>query len=214
MGILKTAGIDPAPQCDTGPTWASFQRSQAQAILACDFVVIDLIDGSKAYVLAGIEHATRRVRVLGATLHPTSDWVVQQARTLLMDLEDIGAQVKFLIHDRDVSFGAAFDAVFTAASIDVLRTGIGSPRQNSIMERWFRSLRTELIDRILVWSVPHLVRLLHKYEQHYNSHGPHRSLSQDAPLRLLPDNVIDLDEFRARRLDRAGGVIHEYQQVA
>ena len=147
-------------------------------------------------------------------MHPTSDWVVQQARNLLMDLEDTGAQVKFLIHDRDASFGAAFDAVFTAACIDVLRTKIRSPRQNSIMERWFRSLRTELTDRTLVWSVPHLVRLLHEYEQHYNSYRPHRSLSQAAPLRPLPDNVIDLDEFRARRLDRAGGVIHEYQRVA
>lgn len=71
--ILKAAGVDPAPSRDTGPTWTSFLRSQAEAILACDFVGVDLIDGSKAYVLAVIEHATRRIRILGATLHPTSD---------------------------------------------------------------------------------------------------------------------------------------------
>jgi hypothetical protein len=64
MGILKAAGIDPASQQNTGPTWAAFLRSQAEAILACDFVVVDLLDGSKAYVLAVIERATRRVRVL------------------------------------------------------------------------------------------------------------------------------------------------------
>ena len=107
--------------------WAAFLRSQAEAIIACDFVVVDLLDGSKAYVLAVIEHATRRVRVLGATFHPTADWVIQQARNVLMDLDDAGARVKYLIHDRDASFGAAFDAVFTAAGIEVIRTGIGHP---------------------------------------------------------------------------------------
>jgi hypothetical protein len=118
--ILKAAGVDPAPSRDTGPTWAEFLRSQAEALLACDFVVVDLIDGSKAYVLAVIEHATRRVRVLGATLHPTCDWVVQQARNMVMDLEDTGLRVKFLLHDRDASFGAAFDAVFATAGTEVI----------------------------------------------------------------------------------------------
>lgn len=212
--ILKAAGIEPAPSRDTGPTWASFPRSQARAILATDFVVVDLIDGSKAYVLTVIEHATRRVRVLGATLHPTSDRVTQQARNLVMDLEDAGVRVKFPFHDRDASFGAAFDAVFTASGIQAIRTGIRSPRQNSIMERWFRSLRFELTDRTLIWNLPHLMRLLRDYEQHYDTHRPHRALSQAAPLRPLPDNVIDLDDFRIRRRDRAGGVIHEYEQVA
>jgi putative transposase len=212
--ILKAAGVDPAPVRDTGPTWAQFLRSQAEAIIACDFVVIDLLNGSKAYVPAVIEHATRRVRVLGATFHPTADWVTQQARNVLMDIEDAGAGVKYLIHDRDASFGAAFDAVFTAAGIDVIRTGVRAPRQNAIMERWFRSLRAELTDRTLVWNLEHLIRLLREYEGFYNGHRPHRSLGQAAPMRPRPDNVVDLEEFRVRRRDRAGGLLHEYQQVA
>jgi hypothetical protein len=51
-----------------------FLRSQAGAIPATDFVVIDPLDGITAYVLAVIEHASRRVRVLGVTLHPTGEW--------------------------------------------------------------------------------------------------------------------------------------------
>jgi transposase len=90
--ILRRAGIDPAPSRDSGPNWAEFLRSQAHAILAADFVVIDLLDGTKAYVLAVIEHTGRRVRILGATAHPVSDWVVQQARNLVMDLKDAGAR--------------------------------------------------------------------------------------------------------------------------
>jgi putative transposase len=84
--ILKDAGIDPAPRRD-GPGWAEFLRSQAQAILVLDFFAADLLNGTKAYVLAVIEHGNRRVRVLGTTEHPVQSWVIQRARNLLMDLE-------------------------------------------------------------------------------------------------------------------------------
>ena len=74
-------------------------RSGAQGILALDFFTAGLLNGAKVYVLAVIEHGTRRVRVLGATEHPVQAWVVQQARNLLMDLEDAGTRVKFVLHD-------------------------------------------------------------------------------------------------------------------
>ena len=104
--ILKYAGIDPAPRRD-GPGWAEFLRSQAQGILALDFFTVDLLNGTKVYVLAVIEHGSRRVRVLGATEHPVQSWVIQQARNLLMDLGDAGARAKFVLHDRDASFTQA-----------------------------------------------------------------------------------------------------------
>src|ERR1039458_2838496 len=71
--ILKTHGTGPAPR-RTGPTWSQFLRSQAEAILACDFFTVDLPGGTQAYVLAVIEHATRRIRILGVTQHPTGAW--------------------------------------------------------------------------------------------------------------------------------------------
>src|SRR3984957_7890364 len=82
--ILKDAAIGPAPRRD-GPGWAAFLRSQAQGILALDFFTADLLNDTKAYVLAVIEHGSRGVRVLAATQHPVQFWVVQQARDLLMD---------------------------------------------------------------------------------------------------------------------------------
>src|SRR5256884_5479485 len=96
--ILKSAGIDPAPQ-RTGPTWSQFLRSQAEAILACDFFTADLLDGTHAHVLAVIEHATRCIRILGVTLHPTGEWTTQQARNLIMDLGEHAHRVKFMIRD-------------------------------------------------------------------------------------------------------------------
>jgi len=82
---------------------------------------------TKVYVLAAIEHGTRRIRILGATEHPIQSWVVQQARNLLMDLEDAKTSVKFVLHDRDASFTAAFDAVFRAAGVRAVRSAVQAP---------------------------------------------------------------------------------------
>jgi putative transposase len=87
--ILKDAGINPAPRRD-GPGWAEFLRSQAQGILVLDFFTAGLLNDTKAYVLAVIEHGSRRVRVLGATEHPVQSRVIQQARNLLIGLGDTG----------------------------------------------------------------------------------------------------------------------------
>src|SRR5438309_9067403 len=114
--ILKASGIDPARR-RTGPTWPQFLRSQAEAILACDFFTVDLLDGTQAYVLAVIEHATRRVRILGVTLHPTGEWTAQQARNLVMHLGEQAHRVKFMIRERGSNYTTAFDAVLADAGI-------------------------------------------------------------------------------------------------
>ena len=211
--ILKSAGINPAPRRD-GPGWPEFLRSQAQGILALDFFTADLLNGTKVYVLAAIEHGTRRVRILGATEHPVQAWAVQQARNLLMDLEEAGTRVKFVLHDRDASFTAAFDAVLQAGGARVIRSAVQAPRMNSVMERWRGSCRRELLDRTLVWNQRHLMIVLRECEDFYNTHRPHRALKQAAPLRPLPDGITSLDQFQVQRRDRAGGVIHEYRLVA
>ena len=211
--ILKNAGIGPAPRRD-GPGWAEFLRSQARGILALDFFTAGLLNGSKVYVLAVIEHGTRRIRILGATGHPVQAWVVQQARSLLMDLDDAGIQVKFVLDDRDASFTTAFDAVFRAAGVRVIRSAVQAPRMNSIMERWIGSCRRELLERTLIWNQRHLMTVLREYEDFYNTHRPHRTLKQAAPLRPLPEGVADLDQFRVQRARPRRGVIHEYRLVA
>ncbi|WP_367129325.1 IS481 family transposase [Saccharothrix sp. HUAS TT1] len=95
--ILQGAGIDPAPERTT-TTWSAFLHTQADALPACDFFETSTLSGTRLYVLAVIEHASRRI--LGATAHPTASWVTQAARNLVMDLADEGRHVRFLIRDR------------------------------------------------------------------------------------------------------------------
>ncbi len=98
--ILKTEGIDPAPN-RSATTWADFLRSQAHALLSCDFLETITLTGRRQYILAVIEHSTRTVRIIGTTAHPTAGWVAQAARNLVMDLDDAAATIKYLIRDRD-----------------------------------------------------------------------------------------------------------------
>src|SRR5207244_5218661 len=140
--------------------WPRCLRQQPAAVLACDFSTVDLLDGTEAYVLAVIEHATRRIRILGVTLHPTGSWTAQQARNLLMDLGEQSHRVKFMIRDRGSNFTAAFDAVLADAGIQTVLCSIRTPRMNAIAERWIGGCRRELLDRTLVWNQAHLRRIL------------------------------------------------------
>ena len=210
--ILKRAGIDPAPRRD-GPSWRQFLTTQAQGILAIDFFCVDTLLLHRLYVLFVVEHATRRVHLLGITANPSGFWVAQQARNLLTDLGDRAASLTFLIRDRDSKFTDTFDAVFTSENIRILRTPVRAPRANAIAERWIGTIRRELLDRILILNRRHLETVLAEYVAHFNHHRPHRALHQAAPLRPLPAPVSQPD-LHLRRRDRLGGLIHEYAQVA
>ena len=130
-----------------------------------------------------------------------------------MDLDDAGNQFRFLIRDRDAKFTTAFDAVFTAIDIRIIKTPVRAPRANAIAERFVGSVRRELLDRTLIINQRHAAAVLRQYEHHYNVHRPHRTLGHAAPLRPLPHHTIT--EFHnVQRRDRLGGLLREYQQVA
>ncbi|MFC6094693.1 integrase core domain-containing protein [Saccharothrix lopnurensis] len=214
--ILKDAGIDPAPE-RTSTTWSAFLRSQVDALLACDFFETTTLSGTRLYVLAVIEHASRRVKVLGATAHPTASRVTQAARNLVMDLDDAGSPARFLIRDRDGKFPTLFDAVLADAEIQVVLSGVRIPRMNAIMERWIHSCRRELLDRTLIWNQRHLLHTLREYEQFYNTHRPHQGIDNARPLRALPPAVTDqaaVVRLDVRRRQRLGGILNEYHHAA
>ncbi|MBN1172044.1 MAG: transposase [Micromonosporaceae bacterium] len=175
------------------------------------------LTGTRLYVLAAIEHATRRVRVLGATTAPTSAWVVQVVRNLVMDIDDAGCTVKHLIRDRDGKYPDLFDAILADAGITVVFSGVRVPRTNPIRERWVRTCRRELLDRTLIWNQAHLLYALREFEIFYNGHRPHQGIANARPLAPLPEPITDPDRIThlaIHRRDRLSGVLHEYEHAA
>ncbi len=123
--ILNEHRIAPAPERES-TTWTRFLHSQADALLACDFFETRTLTGARLYAFAVIEHATRRIRIPGATAHPTGAWATQLGRNLVMDLEDASAKARFLIRDRDAKFTDAFDAVLNDAGLEIVKSGVRS----------------------------------------------------------------------------------------
>ncbi len=194
----------------------AFLAGQAQTILAADFFHVDTVFLRRLYVLFVIEHGTRRVHLAGITAHPTGAWVTQQARNLLMTPEAQGDGAKFLIRDRDAKFTTAFDAVFTAIGVRIIQTPIQAPRANAYAERWVRTVRAEVTDRMLITGPRHLRVILDEYAAHYNRHRPHLALNLRPPDcdGITIAGITDLTTARIRRNKILGGLINEYERAA
>jgi putative transposase len=206
--ILKTAGIDPAPD-RSSESWTSFLRSQAAGIVACDFFTVDTVLFRRYYVLFFIELDTRRVHLAGITTNPTGAWTTQAARNFTMRYP---RTIRFLIRDGGGQFVAAFDEVFRSTGTTIIRTPPRTPVANAYAERWVGTIRRELCDRTLIWNRVQLERLLDQYVAHYNTHRPHRGLGQRAP------DDRDVVAYRPgrpiRRHRSCNGLINEYRQAA
>jgi hypothetical protein len=134
-------------------------------MLACDFFTVDTVFLKRIYVLFFIEIASRRVHLAGLTANPNGAWVIQQARNLLMDLDERADGLRFLIRDRDTKFTIGFDDVFTSAGIKIIKTPPQAPRANAIAERWVGTARRECTDRMLIFGERHLRAVLTEYTQ-------------------------------------------------
>jgi putative transposase len=210
--ILLTAGSGPAPR-RSGPSWQQFLRQQAESMLACDFFTVETISLRRFYVLFLIELESRRVHLAGCTTNPTGAWVTQQARNL--SFTGLFERMRFLIHDRDCKFAAAFDDVFRGEGVEIIRTPFRAPQANAFAERFVGTVRRDYLDWLLTTSRKQLERILRVYADHYNTHRPHRALGLTPPkpeprLRLVAANPPG----QLYRRDRLGGLIHEYLRAA
>jgi transposase InsO family protein len=212
--ILRRHRLGPAPR-RRGPSWTEFLRTQAAGTLACDFFTVETVGLTRLYVLFVIELQRRRVHLAGITGHPTGAWVTQAARNLLMDLDEHADRFRFLIRDRDAKFTRAFDAVFAAAGIEVVKIPPRAPKANAFAERWVRTVRTECLDWLLIWNRRHLRQVLTTYVWHYNTARPHRGINLGVPAAQgepRPANVAQIR--RIERADVLGGLVHEYRHAA
>jgi transposase len=179
--ILHAAGIDPAPR-RSGPTWREFLIAQAEGIVAADFFPIDSALGGRLYALAFLEHGARRLRITGVTARPTREWTVRQARNLAADLGIRMEFLRFLLRDRDGKYGEAFDAVFEAEELDVIKSAPRAPWMNARCERVIGSLRRAVLDHILVMGEAHARQVLAPTRGATTSTGPTRRATSYHPM--------------------------------
>jgi hypothetical protein len=211
--LLRRHGVPPAPR-RAGLSWRAFLRAHAAGVLACDFFTVETVRLQTLFVLFFIELQTRRVFVAGCTEHPSAAWVTQQARQLAWHWDEDARRPALLIHDRDAKFPAAFDAVFRAENVRVVRTPVRAPRAIRVAERWVGTVRRECLDWLLILGPRHLEQVLGEYIGHYNAARPHRAIELRAPLahRHLGWPTRPAEEVVRR--DRLGGLIHEYEPLA
>lgn len=213
---LRAAGVPPAPQRGQ-LDWRSFLRQHGETILACDFLTVDTVLLQRLYVLVFICIGSRRIEYVACTSNPDGAWMLQQARNLLMDIDDCGQRPRFLIHDRDTKFSRAFDAIFHGDGMTVIQTPVKAPNANVHIECWVGSARRECLDRLLIFHRRQLERVLRTYVSHYNGRRPHRALDLQAPdPRAMPSargHPVG-SATAVRRQDLLGGLIHEYEPAA
>jgi putative transposase len=162
-----------------------------------------------------IELGTRRVHLAGVTANPNTTWVTQQARNLLLGLEDQAHRVRFLVRDRDATLCRSFDEVFRSEGAEVLVTPVPAPNANAYAERWIRTVRAECLDWLLISGRGHLEQVLRVYVAHYNHHRPHRALGLEPPDPLANLRVVrDGQPRRVHRRDLLSGLLHEYHRRA
>jgi putative transposase len=206
--LLRRHGLAPAPRRE-GPSWKEFLAGQAGGILACDFFTVETIRLKTLYVLFFVELSTRRVHLAGVSAHPRSAWGTQQARNLA--IEGRLGEIRFLIRDRDAKFSGPFDEVLRSEGVRVIRTPIRSPKANAFAERFVKTARRECLDHLLLFGERHLRRILGEYLRHYNQERPHRGLALETPE---PGGARNRGDGGVVRIDRLGGLIHEYHRIA
>ncbi len=209
--ILKRQHIAPAPErAKNGGSGSTLLSHYGAQILATDFFTVETAWLKTRHALFFIEIGSRRVHFAGCTEQPTAEWVTQQARQLTWTLQDERKSMRFLIHDRDAKFPRSFDSVLASEGIEILRTPYRTPVANAFAERWVRSVREEVLDKLLIMNQAHLQRVLTEYVAYFNQARPHQGIEQRCPIPIERGKRSGA----VKRRDVLGGIIHNYYRDA
>ena len=196
------------PHKPTG--WLPFMHNHLDTSWAIDFLTVITLNFSFLYVFVVFEHGHRKVVHFATTSHPSMAWVIQQLREA-MPFEQ---QPKYLFRDNDAIYGHGVPAFLDSCGIEEVRSAYRSPWQNPYVERFFGTLRRELLDHVIVLNEKHLNRLLREYlEEYYHPSRPHQGLNGDTPVSTERPDTVD-EPIKLISIPVCGGLHHRYERVA
>jgi transposase InsO family protein len=214
--ILKRHGLAPAPERGKSMLWKDFIQSHLEVLAAVDFFTAEVWTAGGLmtyYVLAFMRVGSRQICLAGFTLAPDVDWMKQMARNLTLAGHGMLQGCRYLLHDRDAKFGAAFDEVLRSAGIEPVLLPPHSPNLNAHLERWNRSVKEECLSKMILFGEASLQYVLSNYVQHYHSERNHQVKGNVILFPVAADRIGESSgEIRTRQ--RLGGLLKFYYREA
>ena len=180
-----------------------------EQLLACDFFQVETIWLKTLTVFFFIDIGTRQVYLAGITEHSNGHWITQQARNQVWTIQDQEDEFCGLIRDNDKKFPQSFDDVFESECINIIRIPYQAPNANAFAERFVRTVRQEILDKVLVINEAHLRRVLIEFLDYYNCRRPHQGLEQQSPI----ERPEPITEGLICKRPVLGGIINDYFRV-
>ena len=159
------------------PRWRTFLRLHAPQIWATDLFTVQTLTLRTFYVLLVVSHDRRRIEHWTVTRNPNAAWIWRQ----IIAATPWGTRPRYLIRDRDASYGRDFVARAAALGIRTILTPVRAPQANAIAERCIGTVRRECLDHLIVINERHLRAVLREDVAYYNRNRPHRSLGLEPP---------------------------------
>jgi putative transposase len=212
--ILKKQGLEPAPQRKQRTAWPTFLHAHWDVLAAIDFTTIEVWTRNGLvtyYLLFVLEHATRRVHFAGSTVHPDEAWMKQIARNLTDAEEGFLRSKRYVLMDRDSKFSAAFRSSLEESGITPVRLPPRSPNCNAHMERFFLSLKSECLDRMIFFGESSLRRAVGQFLAHYHGERNHQGLDNRA---IEPGAEVGRGTGQVACRERLGGILRYYHRSA
>jgi transposase InsO family protein len=212
--ILKEHGIEPAPDRKRQTTWKTFLQAHWEVLAAIDFTTVEVWTKTGLvtfYVLFVMELATRRVHFAGATASPDDRWMKQIARNLTAADEGFLLGKRYILMDRDTKFSEAFRRIVQETGVTPLRLPPRSPNLNSHLERFWRSLREECVDRMIFFGETALRQAVKEFVTHFLCERNHQGLAN----RLIePGQEVGRRSGEVQCRERLGGILRYYYRKA
>jgi putative transposase len=189
------------------PTWRSFLQNHRPDIAAVDMFVVVTAAFRLLYALVVLGHERRKVIHFEVTQNPTQVWLARQ----ITEAFPWDTAPRFLLRDRDASYGQAFRDPVQAMTIEEVVTAPRSPWQNAYVERIIGSIRRECLDHVIVFHERHLRRVLSEYFRYHHLSRTHLSLAKDCPepRPIRPPSAGNVVAF-----PQVGGLHHRYERRA